>query len=109
MYVLAFLERIYQHSVPGQVRQHPQLYLGVIRGQQKITFLTGDKRSPYLSALLCPYGNILQIGIAAAESPGLRHSLVERRMHPPGVRVHGHRQSVHVCGFQLSDTSILQN
>ena len=61
----------------------------------------GDERAPDLAAELGANRDVLQVGIAAAQTPGRRPRLVEARVHAAGLRVDQLRQRIDVRAFQL--------
>ena len=74
--VFAAPERFDQRIFLRQVREHAQLDLRVVGRNQHEPGI-GDERAPDLAPEIRADGNVLQVGIAAAEAPGRRHRLIE--------------------------------
>ena len=79
----SLLERVDERLVARQVREHAQLDLRVVGGDQHVPAV-GDERAPDLPAELGANRNVLQVGIAAAQPAGRRDRLVEAGVHAPG-------------------------
>ena len=108
MEVGALSEGIDQHRVVCQVREHPELDLRVVGGDQHVPRISDDGAPDFASGFRA-HGDVLQIRIAAAQAPGCRNRLVERRMQPAGLRVDELRQRVDVRAFQLLELAPLQD
>ena len=87
MDVVAARERVDQRLVAGQVREHAQLDLRVVGGDQHVPGL-GDEGAADLAADLGADRDVLQVRIAAAQAPGRGDRLVELRVDAAGLRVH---------------------
>ena len=85
--VFAAPERVDERLLLGQVREHPQFDLGIVGGNQHASGI-GNERAPDLAAEIGADRNVLQVGIAAAETPRGGDRLVEGRVHPRRPRVH---------------------
>ena len=107
MNVLSRSIRLDQLLIPGQMRQDPQLDLGVVRIHQHTVLL----RHKYLadpSSQFHAHGNILQIWLRRTDSSRGRYGLVKVGVDPiifPDVD----SQSVGIGGLQLAESPILQN
>ena len=66
---LALVEGAEQGRVLGQVGQHPQLYLRVVRGQEQPS-LGRHEGLAHLPPQLGTHGDVLEVGIAAAQPSG---------------------------------------
>ena len=98
--VLAPLERVDQRFFLRQVREHPQLDLRVVgRDQHEAGSAMNARRISRPRSVRI--GNVLQVGIAAAQASGGGHRLVERRVDARGSRVDQLRQRVDVGALQL--------
>ncbi len=85
--VVAAHERFGQRFIAGQVREHTQLDLRIVRGDQDVAGI-GDERAADLATDLRADRNVLQIWIAAAETSGGRHRLADLRMDAAGLGIH---------------------
>ena len=108
MYILPPPEGIQQRRILGQMRQHPQFNLRIVRRQQPAAGI-GHKSPPHLPPLFRPHRNVLQIGVAAADAPGGRTGLMVGGMNAPRNPVHHFRQRVHIGGLQLRHLPIFQD
>jgi hypothetical protein len=106
--VFAAAERVDQHLVAGHVREHAQLDLRVVGGDQHVARL-GDERTPDLAADLGADRDVLQVGIAAAEATGCRDGLIEAGVDAPGLRVDELRQGVDIRALQLHQAAPFEN
>ena len=97
-----------QRAVAGQMREDAELDLRIVGGNQHVVRL-GDKRAPDLAAKRRPNRNVLQVGIAAAQTAGRSDRLVKRGVHAAGHRINEFRQRVDVGAFQLLNASPLQH
>ena len=66
------------------MREHAQLDLRVVGRDEHVAGI-GDERAADLAAELGADRNVLQVGIAAAQTAGRRHRLVEARVDAPGL------------------------
>ena len=76
MDVLAAMERLDQHRVLAEMGQQPQFDLRVIHRHQAMAG-GGDEGAANLAPQLRADRDVLQVGIAAAQAPGLGDRLVE--------------------------------
>ncbi len=106
--ILVFLEGLDQNRVLGAVGQNAQLDLGVV-GREHLPALAGDERLPDLAALLGADGDVLQIGVAAAQPAGNGDGLVERGMDTSRLGVNHLQKRVGVGGFELRQGTVAQN
>ncbi len=100
---------IHKGGIPGNVCKNPQLNLGIIRIHQKMLFIACHKYLSDPSSHFFTNGNVLQIGLRAADPAGRRNSLVEAGMDPPVFRANDRKQSVDIGRLQLHDLTILHN
>ena len=84
MDVVAALERLDQRLVAGHVREHAQLDLRVVGGNQDVARV-GDERAADLAPELGADRDVLQVRIAAAQTAGRRDRLVEAGVHAAGL------------------------
>ena len=98
--VLAGAERLDQRLFAGQVREHAQLDLRVVGGDQHVA-RRGDERAPDLAAELGADRDVLQVRVGAAQAPGGGDGLVEAGVHAAGLGMHQQRQRVDVGALQL--------
>ena len=106
--VEARLERLDERGIAREMREHAQLDLRVVGGDQHVSGL-GDERGADLASERRADRDVLQIRIAAREPPGRGHRLIERRVHAPGRRIHQRRQRVDVRALELLDAAPLQH
>ena len=98
--VFAGAEGLDERLLVGQMGEHPQLDLGVVRRQQYVT-RGRDERPSNLASELGANRDVLQVRIGAAQASRGRDRLVERRVDAPGLRVHEQRQRIDVRAFQF--------
>ncbi len=88
--------------------QHPQFDLAVVHRQQLVAF--GRNKGPsHLTSGLGANRDILQIGIAAAQTPGAGAGLIVAGMHAPGRRIDQFRQSIDIGTFEFGKLAVFQN
>ena len=100
MNILIPLEGIHKCLVLRIVGKHPEFYLAVVC-RYKIVPIFGHKSLSNLPALFPSNGDILKIGIAAAQSSGCRNSLVIGRMDPSRGWIDHFYQCIEISGFKL--------
>ena len=66
-----------QLGVAGNMGQHPQLDLAVVRGQQVIAGLIRHEHAAYAAAFLLTNGDVLQIGLHRGQAAGGGDGLFE--------------------------------
>ena len=71
--------------------------------------LLGQKGFADATAVLGANWNVLEVGIAAAETACGRYGLVEIRMHAPGFGLHQLGQRIHVGAFEFAQHPMLQH
>ena len=96
---------IQQPWIVGDVRQHPQVDLRVIRSQQHPAG-RGDDGPADLPPFFGPDGDVLQVRIRRDDPTGGRHRLVERGVHAARPGVHQSRQHVDVGRLQLGELTV---
>ncbi len=106
MNILRLAVRADQLFIPGEMRKHAQLNLGVIR-VQKYTAFPRKECLPDQPPELDPHRDILQIRLRAAQPPCRCDRLVKRGMNPPVIR-NTLRQTVGVGGFQLRQLTVFK-
>ncbi len=109
MNILSPGKSLFQRRIAGKMRHHPQFYLRIIGAQNHIICLLGNKCSSYLTTHFSTNGNILQVGIAAGQTPGSGNCLIEGGVQPPGSLADQQRQCIHVGRFQLDQLAVFQN
>ncbi len=109
MNVLIPDKSIHKGRISGNVRKDPQLDLGIIRIHQKMLFITCHKYLSDPSSHFFTNGNVLQIGLRAADPAGRRDSLVKTGMNPSVFRVNDLEQSINIGGLQLHDLTVFHN
>src|SRR5262249_6992244 len=97
-----------QRLVAGQMRQNAKLDLRVVGGNQKMAWIC-DERAADFPSELGPNGNVLEVGIAAAQSASRRHGLVETRVHTASFGVDELWQGVDVGSFELLQRAPFEN
>src|SRR5205085_8858785 len=102
--VLTRLERLDERGLVGQVCQHAQLDLRVVRGNQHVPG-SGDKRPPNLASELGANRDVLKVGIRAAQAASCRNRLVEAGVHTPGDRMYKQGQRIDVRALQLVESA----
>ena len=107
MDILAGAECFKKSLVLGIVGQNPEVDLGIVSGYKNMTPFRYECLPDALS-LLCPDGNILQVGAAAGKPPRGGNRLVERGMHPACFRVDQSGQFLHIGGLQLAQVPVDQ-
>ena len=108
VHVVAAAVGLLQHLFAREVGEDPQFDLGVVGAEQGPALL-GQEGLADAPAVLGAHGNVLQVGVAAAQAPSGRHCLVEIGVHPPGFRLHQLRQGVDVGALELAEHPVLQH
>ncbi len=90
------------------MREHAQLNLRVVRGDQPPAGL-GDERRADAQAELVTDGNILQVGIGRGKPAGARHGLVETGVQAAGFRMDELGQRINVSGLELGARAVLDD
>ena len=88
--------------------QHPQLDLGIIRGQKE-TALFGNERAAKASADRPAGRDVLEVRIGAGEAAGRGHGLIVGRVDPAVGRVDQGRESVGVRGLELGRLAVFDD
>ena len=86
-----------QLLVLGHMGKDAQLNLGIVRICKKIPF-PGYKHFPDLSPQFHPHGDILQVRVRGADTPGSCYGLVKGRVDPLVLPDKG-RQPLRIGGF----------
>ena len=107
MHVAILTKRAQQALVTGQMRHNSQLNLRIVRGHDAIAFRR-DKRRADLASLFRTHGNVLQVRVAARQTPGRGDGLMVRGMHATRGFTDHARKLVGVGGFELCQTAVLQ-
>ena len=97
----------YQLFVPGHMGKHTQLDLRIVRVHKDAAFLRYE-HFPDTPAQLHAHGDILQIGLCGADTPGGGNCLIEIGVNPL-VRPDIDSQPVGVSGFQLGQLPVFQD
>ena len=105
--ILAGAESLLHGLVVGNMGQHPQLDLAVIRIHQHTAGL-GDEHLADLSPKIGAHGNVLQIRLGGRQPPGGGDQVLERGVDPAVLPDLLH-QSVGIGGFQLGQHAVIHN
>ncbi len=108
MDVLTGSERIHQHRIHRQMREHPKLDLRVVCADQLVAGGSDECRAD-LAAQLRADRYVLQVRIGRRETPRRRDGLLPARMDALGLWVHEHRQGIDVGPLQLRQLADLEN
>ena len=108
MKVGTLAKRVDEHRVLRHVREHAKLDLRVVGRNQHVIGI-GDERAADLAAERRLDRNVLEIRIAAAQSPGCGARLIQACVHAARVGVHQLRQRVDVGALQLGQLAIFQD
>ena len=103
-----FAERVDEHRILGEVREHAELDLRVVGRDQHVARV-GDEGAADLAAERRADRNVLQVRIAAAQPAGGGDRLVEAGVDAAGLGVHQLRQRVDVGALQLHQRAPLEN
>ncbi len=106
MDVDAAFERVDQAGVLGEVREHPELDLRVVGGEQAPPVL-GDERAPELASVGRADRDVLEVRRLARDPAGRRVGLLEGRVHTPVGRDQ-RRECIGVRAAQLLDLAVAQ-
>src|SRR3990172_4079498 len=107
MDVLTLLECGSQQLIPGHVGQDTEFDLGVIRRQEQ-TPLVCRKGLPDPLSHIRPYGNILEIGLAARQPPCGCYRLTEGGVHTAGGRIYESEEGVYIGGFEFCNLPVAE-
>ena len=104
MHVGAALERVDQTGIVGEVREHAQLDLRVVGGEQPAAFV-GDERAPQLATARGAHRHVLEVRRLRRDPAGGGGELVEGRV-DAAVGADERRQRVGVGAAQLLDLAV---
>ena len=104
----ALAERVDEHRLLGEMREHAELDLRVVGRNQHVAGI-GDERAADLAAERRADRDVLQVRIAAAQAAGGGDRLVEAGVHAAGLGIHELRQRVDVGALQLHQLAPLEN
>ena len=107
MDVVLLAEGVDHVLVFTQMRHHAKLYLTVVGAEEQAT-LFRDECLAYLLAVLITDGYVLQVGVAARQSSGGCHRLIERGVYVPCVWVDKFGKGVDIGAQQFSQSSVFQ-
>ena len=99
---------LFQRVDSRHVGQDAQLDLAVVERQEHIA-LFGDKGLADAATFLAAHGDVLQVGIARGQTPGVGPGLQVRGMHPARFRVDMFLQRVGIGGFQFRQLPPVQH
>ena len=85
--VLAPAEGFDQMGVVAEVRHQPQFDLRIVGGHQHVV-ARGHEGFAQFASLRVAHGDVLQVGVAAAQASGDHHGLVERRVDVTGLGIY---------------------
>ena len=105
MDVLLLEEGVHQGALAAEVGQHAELDLRVVRREEDEAVLR-HKTGPDPAALFSADGDVLEVGLVAAQPPGGRDRLVEARVDAP-LRVDAVLQRVDVGALELGQLAVL--
>lgn len=95
------MEAVDHGRVLREMSQEAQLNLRVVAGYDVVIALAGNEDGPYLATLFRPDGDILQVGIGAAETARCRYHLVEMGMDAARFRRNERFQPVEIRRDEL--------
>ena len=101
-------ERVHQHRIVGEVRQHAELDLRVV-GRDEDAAGFGNDRAPDLAPKFGAHRDVLQVRVAAAQPAGGGHRLVEAGVQSSCFRIDQQRQRIDVRALQLHQLTPLQD
>lgn len=90
------------------MRQQAQLYLAVVGRHEHLAHAQRHEAFANLTPEISAHGNVLQVGIAAAQTPRGGDGLIERRMQTP-IGTAQLRQRVDIGAFDLRQFAVVQN
>jgi hypothetical protein len=111
--ILALLEGLAQRRLPGQVRQHPKLDLGVVHAQEhgrpanSEPRAVGHERAANLTSQLCAHRDVLEVGFPRDEAAAARRDLAEARVHAARLRVYEAGERVGVGVLEPAEAAVL--
>ena len=108
MHVVARAVGLLQHLFPGEVGEDSEFDLGVVGAEQCPAFL-GEERFADATAVFRANGNVLQVGVAAAQAARRRYGLVEVGVDAAGFRFDELGQSIDVGALELAQDAVLQH
>jgi len=106
--VLAGTEGLDQGAVAGEVGQHPQFDLRVVR-RDDAPARRRDEGLPDALPFQGADRDVLQVGVAAGQPPGGRHRLVVGCVHPSRLAADQEGQRVDVGGLEFGHAAIGQD
>ena len=95
--------------VPAEVRKDSQFNLRVVSADQRPLRIRGLKRSTHLASFRCADRDVLQVGVAGAESSGGGHCLVKGGMNATGLRGDQFGECVEVGALQFDQVSTFED
>src|SRR5690606_15697741 len=102
------VERLRQLGVAREVRQHAELDLRVVRGDEDAVVVASAERPPYLAAGSGADGDVLDAGVGGREPAGGRPGLMERGVQPARRRAEVAGQGQQVSAKQLVELPVLE-
>ncbi len=102
-------EALRQHRVLGHMSQNAQLDLRIVGGHQHIICLRRLKCLANAFSFLSLDGNILQVGLCAAQPSGGSDRLIEGGVYLPCLPIHQLQNPIYIGGFQFGQLPIGQN
>jgi len=108
MHVVAVPVGLLEHFLPGEMGEDAQLDLRVVSTEQRPVLLWQEGLAD-ASAVFRANGDVLQVGVAAAEATGGGHGLVEIRVHTAGLGFHKLGQGIHVGALELAEHAVFKH
>ena len=108
MNVFILLERLDQRFILGKVSEDSQFNLGIVCRSDPPSLLRNEGLTNPIS-LLCPDGNVLEVGITRGEPSRGGHRLVVRRVDPSGLRMNQFGKGIDVSGFEFAQVTITED
>ena len=96
-------------AVPAQGRHDAELHLTVVRSEQDMVGIPRHKGLADLAATLRPDGDVLQVGLGAAQAARRRHGLHVLGVDAAGFRIDEFRQRPDIGGQELIQLPVLEH
>ena len=109
MNVLTRGERGQHLCVATQVRRDAQLDLRVVDGDEHVTGPARPERATDALAEIGSDGDVHEVRVGRRKPASRRACLTERRVDPPGQRIHQLRQRVDICRLELRQLPVLED
>ncbi len=106
--VLPLRERVDQSRVLGEVREHAQLDLRIIAGEQHAAGI-GDERASNLAPELGANRDVLHVRIARREAPGRGDRLIIRGVQATGLGIDRGGKRLDIRAHELGEHAVLED